>query len=680
MSEEDQSKKMAQYQLELKLDRMTQRAFPNPKQQAPKKPLTIVDVEVIKEYQRQFNEPVKEQQYDLDEESGELILRLLPDGTPDYKLKPKKFRVVPPPDLDVVDANMFFTTPTDAEIEKTYNDLQEMKVFLEAGNVALPSLIKQRKFILDIIDNLPSPQTFINEPSSSGRFIMRANPNYERQRLQVEAEKEKMLNKKEQIDRQIARLTEEIKEITDLYNNLTSEYQKIESYRSMNDAEIAKVKQTNASRIKNYQDTLNLMNRGAFTQEQMPDETEEDYVARLQTNAEEEYVDETKFEAEMDINRRFKQALKSLVRDDVIIEQVSNSIGSGEEGIITKTEILKRLPLFKKKFIELYGINNKSVVLNDIINFINAFSSSLKGDNSLMKYVGATSDFKETKTLAQEEENEEKVFKITNPKTGKYAGKKLYLRVAEYINDNGEEILAPLYSFTGKRETYTVLDEDAEKIIKNQTGITKAFIQAQLEIGGRTPLAVGLQDYIESTREDEDEFGIAKIPTNTFNEDGEIYQLGWGVKSKEIPEMVDFGKIKIALNKLFYKNILSVRHGNQGRIAGFPNVKVSDDMVAIIMKLANNKKVLKQEIDALKKTEQMLYDTLLSLANLHKTMPNNRDKTIVALKERLDLIGGSIDSGNDNKALVKELYNIVKALKSFGVITNAEATKYLSQF
>jgi predicted transcriptional regulator YheO len=119
---------------------------------------------------------------------------------------------------------------------------------------------------------------------------------------------------------------------------------------------------------------------------------------------------------------------------------------------------------------------------------------------------------------------------------------------------------------------------------------------------------------------------------------------------------------------------------NNGRIDGFNNVKVSDAMVAIIMKLAKGERVIKQEVDGLKKTEQMLYDTLLSLANLHKKTPNNKDATITSMKERMQLIGGEIEAGNDNRALVKELGTIVKALKSFGVISNKEAIKYLSQF
>ena len=175
---------------------------------------------------------------------------------------------------------------------------------------------------------------------------------------------------------------------------------------------------------------------------------------------------------------------------------------------------------------------------------------------------------------------------------------------------------------------------------------------------------------------------IPAITEPPYNFGGEVYSetIGWGIKSEEVPDMVDFGKIKLALNKLFYQNILSARHNNLGRIAGFPNVKVSDDFVAIVMKLVKGEKLIKQEIDALSRSEQILYDKLLSLANLHKKAPNNKDSTILALKERLDLIGGSIDAGNDNRDLVKEAYNIVHALKRFGVITNKEATKYLSQF
>jgi len=240
MSEEDQAKKMAQYELELKLDRMTQRAFPSTAQKAPKKPLTTVDVEIIKEYNKQFNEPIAEYQYDIDEETGEKSIRLLEDGTPDFKKTLKKFRVVPPPELDVVDDRQFFIIPTKDEIEDTYRQLQEVKEFLNAANLAVPVLVKEKTFIMRLIDKLPSPEQFIFERLRDGRNLRTPNPNYDRQKQAVESEKARMLQRIKGIGDQMARANEEIKNATDEYNALTSEYQKIESYKALNDAEIAK--------------------------------------------------------------------------------------------------------------------------------------------------------------------------------------------------------------------------------------------------------------------------------------------------------------------------------------------------------------------------------------------------------------------------------------------------------
>ena len=57
MTERFESQKMAEYEMALKLDRMTQRAFGDKVQKPPRKPLSVVDVEVIKEYQKQFKYP-----------------------------------------------------------------------------------------------------------------------------------------------------------------------------------------------------------------------------------------------------------------------------------------------------------------------------------------------------------------------------------------------------------------------------------------------------------------------------------------------------------------------------------------------------------------------------------------------------------------------------------------------
>jgi len=662
-----EAQKMSQYELELKLDRMTQRAFGDKAQKPPKKPLSVVDAEVIKEYQKQFNEPVREYEVEIDEETGEERPKLDLEGNPIYKVITKKFRVVPAPELDVAEG--LTEIPSAEEVNRAKLQIENLMKELKQKEENLKKMLILRKQEIKFIDELPIPSAIITQELANGRFVTRPNPELKLQREQVEEEKQIRLEKIQEIDMNIEELKFQINKMKDVYDNFNIELARLPVLTRENEAKISSVKKINQERVKNYQETLNLMNRGAFQQDKMPNETDEDYVTRLQANAEQEYTDETLFEADMEIKRKFKEALKKLIRDDVKIEQVANNIRTNELGI--KTDILKRFPLFKKKFLDLYGLNNSVLTATDITNFIKAFTSALKGDDSLLEYLETSEKENPEYTLELAEKDKSKVLIMNNPANNR----NLYWRLAQYFEDDGSEALVALYSLTGKRESYKEYSpKDDNKRIKDETGFTAAYIKKYFD---NKPIPVMLVNRIEPSGEYDIDFPISKEPTDIESE----YKIGWGVPLvEEIPEMVQFGKIKIALNKLFYKNILSARHNNLGRISGLQNAKVSDEFVDIIMKLVRGSKVLKQEIDALQKSEQMLYDNLLSLANLHKNIPNNKDKTIVALKERLDLIGGSMDAGNDNKALVKEAYNIVKALKNFNVISNKEATKYLSQF
>jgi len=707
MSELEQARKMSQYELELQLDRMTQRAFPNTLQRAPRKPLTVVDAEIIKEYQKQFNEPVKEYEMEIDPETGEERIATELDGSLKFKVYAKKYRVVPPPELDVVEDRLI-NIPKDEELATLELELVNVKEFIKGANQAIRKLQQERKDVLKAIDELPTPKKQMKGEYRSGIFVYRANPDYAEEVQDYNREKARLTRKIDEIVIELVESSEGLKDARDHYDKINLIGQRIKTDELLNNAQIAISKKINTERIQAYQDNLNRLNQGAFQQVQMPDETEDDYVNRLQANASEEVINESKFEATMDIKRRFKEALKQLVRSDSIIESVANKIPDEELGI--KSEILKRFPLFKKKFVELYGINNKSVVIQDISNFIDAFMKSLEGDNMLLDYLrivptveakpqGMESQLIESRqdtgltALQLAEQDKKKVYVIENPSNGR----RVYFRVAIYINPEDEDMseVHLIWSFTGKRDSYREFipsDDDLSQAdiilgrpnsfeeIKTAIKMNKGFIVSQFN---RQPYSdkwiTFLLTKIEPTSS-LDVFDAKYEPDYEFDEKQYGSRMGWGVKADEIPELVNFGKIKLALHKLFYQNVLSIRHMNNGRIDGFNNVKVSDAMVAIIMKLAKGERVIKQEVDGLKKTEQMLYDTLLSLANLHKKTPNNKDATITSMKERMQLIGGEIEAGNDNRALVKELGTIVKALKSFGVISNKEAIKYLSQF
>jgi hypothetical protein len=683
MLEGQEAKQMSQYELELKLDRMSQRAFGDRDkvQKPPRKPLTEVDIEVIKEYQKQFNEPVREYETEIDEETGEETIVLDEDGKPKFKTITKKFRVVPPPELDVVEIMKLAPIPTDEEIAKAQMDEITIGALIKRKEKEFKDAQQARKNAIREIDELKPPTRYL---PASGSFPPRINKKYEEDYYNYELERESALDDVNKIENLLDEIRNDLINAKDAYDQGVRELRMIGQNVQRNEAELASVKKINTERIKAYQETLNLMNRGAFQQDQMPNESEKDYVARLQANAEQEYTEETLFEADMDIKRKFKEALKKLIRDDIKIEQVANSIRDNE--LEVKNEILKKFPLFRKKFLDIYGLNNPVISVSDIKTFIDAFIKSLSGNDALLNLIQEEPERIEENRTALElaEQDKKKVYVIENP----INLKKVYFRLGANFETDA---LYLLFSISGKRNTYkefiptdadlTPADEvNSFTEIKKATGMTKSFLQTKFN---NRPYSIKWIEWLAKKIEPTTNYDpIPAQISPPFDFDGKQYPetMGWGIKQEEVPDIVPFGKIKIALHKLFYKNILSARHNNLGRIAGFQNVKVSDDFVAIIMKMIRGEKVIKQEIDALQKSEQMLYDTLLSLANLHKRAPNNRDATITALKERLELVGGSIDAGNDNRALVKELYNIVHALKNFGVISNKEATKYLSQF
>jgi hypothetical protein len=82
----------------------------------------------------------------------------------------------------------------------------------------------------------------------------------------------------------------------------------------------------NQDKIKSYRDELNVLNQGAFTTEQQIGETEQDYLDRLNQNAELTTQDETINEMRLLTNDIFRKSMKEIIKDPVLIDLVVNSI------------------------------------------------------------------------------------------------------------------------------------------------------------------------------------------------------------------------------------------------------------------------------------------------------------------------------------------------------------------
>ena len=144
-----------------------------------------------------------------------------------------------------------------------------------------------------------------------------------------------------------------------------------------------------------------------------------------------------------------------------------------------------------------------------------------------------------------------------------------------------------------------------------------------------------------------------------------------------------FGKVCISPDDLYYKNMLRIRLHNKRSILGIPDIRVSDSLATIIMKIVDGNRVSKSDLSVLSQKDKMIYDKLMVVSGLHKTVDNSFNESSEEMKQRLRLIEGEIGAGNDNPMLLKESHQLLHSMHACGMISNKAATKhynYLKSF
>ena len=119
------------------------------------------------------------------------------------------------------------------------------------------------------------------------------------------------------------------------------------------------------------------------------------------------------------------------------------------------------------------------------------------------------------------------------------------------------------------------------------------------------------------------------IKTHEINRSSNINNerfVGWGIHNEEILQKVKFGRLLLLLNKLYYKNILSLKNQSGHAIEHFTNVKISDTLVEIIYESCKNENINNSLIKLLNNDEKQLLDTVLYMSGLHKNINNDRPK------------------------------------------------------
>ena len=149
-----------------------------------------------------------------------------------------------------------------------------------------------------------------------------------------------------------------------------------------------------------------------------------------------------------------------------------------------------------------------------------------------------------------------------------------------------------------------------------------------------------------------------------------------GVNVRDIPPLMKFGKVYITADQLYFNNLLGIRNKSNRQVTGIPNVMVSDTLVHLIFKILDGSNITKSDLSVLKPHEKIIYDKLMKLSGLHKSMVNSVDETLSEMKKRLELISGEIEAGNNNKELLKEAHGILFSMAQMNVITHIAANQY----
>ena len=435
--------------------------------------------------------------------------------------------------------------------------------------------------------------------------------------------------------------------------------------------------------VQKYEETFNILNRNRNSVKQDPNESDQDYITRIKS-LESLTLDKDIFKDKMALegSRKLMTNLRNVLRDEVKISEIVKSFGP-QEIFIINTNWKAIQEQLKIKF----GINNPNTTVTDYITEMVDVISTLQNKpfGTVLAPVAPTTsttlaDAKEpgsaTNTLHTDGSPSE--FKTAIEDNCLYIGNKkrkkgIWVKIGKKPRD------FIMFSNTTKDEgnfrafKHTGSDDYNFKKIMGILGLDKdTDIKTQL-FGPPGSTVADMINHLKT---------VIKLQreTSKYFEDEKMY--GWGMKNEEVPKTANFGKNIILLNKLYYKNILSVKDKKMHSVEHLPNVKVSDTLAEIIFDMCRNVQPTQETLDSLKSSERELFDLLLYISGLSKSksIGTKKDVHIKELKERLKLVESQIRAGNNNPVVKSELKEIIQKLYLYNAISMNNGKAYLKQF
>lgn len=477
-------------------------------------------------------------------------------------------------------------------------------------------------------------------------------------------------------------LAEDLKQVAQGFELLDNEKYSISQKDLHNKAIIESNRGKNKIKLKEYQEQLNLLNRGAFNMVQEPYESDEDYKQRLISHSQIEAPSEALYDARVYASKEIRNKFKEIIKNDTIIDLIANSLTNEQ-----KYNIMKEWGSYAKQYKEIYGDYNPTQSVTDLVTFFTnpinvdmfkTYKSRGKVESAPVAPVAIT--LAQTDNFIIDVQDDiiqiDRLNKLTEPP--QRTGERIFFRVA--LQPGKALSYMVVYSRTGAENSFVELKaEPFKSMLQNEYGFQPNLVDEIREQVLEFPTLLSSNANAKKLMTKYKIKGDVEGKTVSKKRGSNQAVYGWGIENKEVPPYSQFGNIRINTKKLYYDDVLSIRDKNGYQLQGMSPVKVSPNFTKLIIEILENKPVTMSDIEQLKSNERQLYDHLIAVGKLHKEKPHKIDETTERLKNQLEILEGEFNAGNNNPNIKRQIKTLLYKLHHFGTINSSQIKDYLKQ-
>ena len=497
--------------------------------------------------------------------------------------------------------------------------------------------------------------------------------------------------KREQLKREVLQIREE-------YNDNTFAIDRIDAKIAQNREDLREVgavkstiDQRNAQRRRLYVDQIKLLNDGRMDVEMLPNETQEEYTARLQeVGATTPDPDSVQAAAKLFYTDVLREKLQEIISNDADIGTFIKDMDGDERYIV-----VKNFPKFKKRFQDIMGkekVGGQGVI-NTMLEVKDAIIGTLSQETAdeTVRVIEDAAGL--LGAIPVDQQSMADVIRDINRSRQLTQGQRRSLLDFTENRDTPEYVLrGGVQPSEDKKQEYSmfraritqlygeVVAPRPDEFAKLMGAIRRRMAEIELDDPKRESEDLQreyepLDQMSRATNIEELEKLSDDVGLNPSQYTGSGLKRGLQRKHDKV---VQFGRVDIHPQRLFYDNVLKITKNGRS-ITGIPNVKVSDAFGDVVLSVLKGKTPTMKDFNRMSAQDKKHYDMLVFSSGLHKDVESTGSGIKQDLKARLELIEGEIQACNNNAILIKEARQVLHQMAQMKMVSRPKAVAHLKQ-